>query len=162
MAQGRKPKPTALKIVEGNPGRRKLPEFEPKFDPAQSSPSPFLNDDAKVEWGRIFGILYEAGVLTEVDRAVLAAYCQSYGVWAQAEREIDKLQQSSVLNGLILRTKEGNFIQQPLLGIANRARGDMVKYASEFGMSPTSRVKVETSGTQKKENPFARNGKRPT
>ena len=48
MAQGRKPKPTALKIVEGNPGRRKLPEFEPKFDPAQPTPPPFLNDDAKV------------------------------------------------------------------------------------------------------------------
>lgn len=160
MAAGRKPKPTALKIVEGNPGRRPLPEFEPKFDPSQPTPPPFLNDDAKVEWGRISGVLYEAGVLTDVDRGVLAAYCQAYGVWAQAEREIEKLQQSSVLNGLILKTKDGNFIQQPLLGIANKAKADMVKYAAEFGMTPSSRVRVETSGTKRKENPFARNGKR--
>ena len=156
MAAGRKPKPTALKIVEGNPGRRPLPQFEPKFDPSQPTPPPFLNDDAKVEWGRISGVLYEAGVLTDVDRGVLAAYCQAYGVWAQAEREIEKLQQSSVLNGLILKTKDGNFIQQPLLGIANKARADMVKYASEFGMSPSSRVKVETTGATKKESPFAK------
>ena len=160
MAAGRKPKPTALKIVEGNPGRRPLPQFEPKFDPSQPTPPPFLNDDAKVEWGRISGVLYEAGVLTDVDRGVLAAYCQAYGVWAQAEREIEKLQQSSVLNGLILKTKDGNFIQQPLLGIANKARADMVKYAAEFGMTPSSRTRVETSGSTKKENPFSRNGKR--
>lgn len=159
MTAGRKPKPTALKIIAGNPGRRKLQEFEPKFDPSQPTPPPFLNDDAKVEWGRISGVLYEAGVLTDVDRGVLAAYCQAYGVWAQAEREIEKLQQSSVLNGLILKTKDGNFIQQPLLGIANKARADMVKYAAEFGMSPSSRTRVET-GPTKKENPFARNGKR--
>lgn len=163
MTAGRKPKPTALKIIEGNPGRRPLPEFEPRFDPSQPTPPPFLNDDAKVEWGRVSGILYEAGVLTEIDRSVLAAYCQAYGVWAQAEREIGKLQDASVLNGLLMKTKDGNFIQQPLLGIANKARADAIKFASEFGMGPSSRARMGSIGTaNKKENPFAKNGKRPT
>lgn len=156
MTAGRKPKPTALKIISGNPGRRKLTDLEPHFDPSQPTPPPFLCDDAKVEWGRISGLLYEAGVLTEVDRGVLSAYCQAYGLWAQAEREIQKLQQTSVLNGLILKTKDGNYIHQPLLSIANKARADMVKYAAEFGMSPSSRVKVETTGATKKESPFAK------
>lgn len=138
-----------------------MPALEPHFDSSQPTPPPFLCDDAKVEWGRVSGLLYEAGVLTDVDRGVLSAYCQAYGVWAQAEREIQKLQQTSVLNGLILKTKDGNFIHQPLLSIANRARADMVKYAVEFGMSPSSRVKVEATGAKKKENPFERNGKRP-
>ncbi len=160
MTAGRKPKPTALKIVAGNPGRRKLPEHEPKFDPSQPTPPPFLNDDAKVEWGRISGVLYEAGVLTEVDRAVLAAYCQSYGRWAQAERQIAKLQEADELNGLLLKTETENIIQQPLVGIANKSKNDMAKLAVEFGMTPSSRSRIETTGATKKENPFARNGKR--
>jgi P27 family predicted phage terminase small subunit len=160
MAVGRKPKPTALKIIEGNPGKRKLPDLEPRFDPSQPSPPPFLNDDAKVEWGRVSSLLYDAGVLTDIDRAALAAYCQAYGVWAQAERQIAKLQQSGDLAGLMMKTKDGNYIQQPLLGIANKARADMIKFASEFGMTPSSRVRVETSGANKRENPFAKNGKR--
>lgn len=155
MTAGRKPKPTALKIISGNAGKRKLPEFEPKFDISQPTPPPFLNDDAKVEWGRMSGLLYDAGVMTEADRAVFAAYCQAYGVWAQAEREIAKLQETSVLNGLILKTKDGNYIQQPMLGIANKARADMVKYAVEFGMTASSRSRIETNGSSKKTNPFA-------
>ena len=155
MTAGRKPKPTALKIISGNPGKRKLPDAEPKFSPSQPDAPLFLNSDANAEWDRLSLLLYDSGVLTDVDRSALAAYCQAYGLWAQAEREIAKLQEISVLNGLILKTKDGNYIQQPLLGIANKARADMVRYASEFGMTPSSRTRIETSGAIKKTNPFA-------
>ena len=61
MAQrGRKPKPTALKELEGNPGGRPLNHNEPK--PAKKAPRcpSWLEDEAKKEWKRM-GKVLEAG-----------------------------------------------------------------------------------------------------
>ena len=161
MTAGRKPKPNALKLLEGNPGHQKLSKPVPSFDSAKPSPPPFLSDDAKLEWHRLIDILFETGVMTETDRAAFAAYCQSYGRWVQAERQIAKLQGKNELNGLLVKTKDGNIIQRPLVGIANKAKADMVRFAAEFGMTPSSRTRIKITGTTKKENPFARNGMRP-
>ena len=161
MTAGRKPKPNALKLLEGNPGRRKLSKPAPVFDSAKPLPPPFLNDDALEEWHRLIDILFETGVMTETDRAAFAAYCQSYGRWVQAERQIAKLQEKNELNGLLVKTKDGNIIQRPLVGIANKAKADTVRFAAEFGMTPSSRTTVEITAATRKENPFARNGKRP-
>jgi hypothetical protein len=62
MTAGRKPKPTALKLLTGNPGGRKLNANEAKPDLAQPTPPDFLNDHAKVEWGRIVGTLFRTGL----------------------------------------------------------------------------------------------------
>jgi phage terminase small subunit len=45
-----------------------------KPDLAQPTPPDFLNDHAKVEWGRIVSTLFRAGLMTELDKSVLAAY----------------------------------------------------------------------------------------
>ena len=70
MAQrGRKPKPTALKMLEGNPGGRPLNEAEPK--PQKKAPRcpPWLEDEAKREWKRMAKVLEQMGLLTEMDMA---------------------------------------------------------------------------------------------
>lgn len=146
MTVGRKPTPTALKLVKGNPGKRALPKREAKIALAEPQPPTFLSDDAKVEWGRVCAALYRAGLMTELDRAALAAYCQAYGVWAQAERAIAKLQANGELNGLLMKTTNGNVIQHALIGVANKARADVVRYAAEFGMTPSARSRVDATG----------------
>lgn len=40
------------------------------------------------EWKRIAEALNRIGLLTQVDRAALAAYCQAYGRWMEAERKL--------------------------------------------------------------------------
>ncbi len=45
-------------------------------------------------------------------------------------------------DGLIVMTKSGNLIQNPLVGTANKAMADMVRYAAEFGMTPSARTRV--------------------
>jgi P27 family predicted phage terminase small subunit len=57
--------------------------------------------------------------------------------------------------GLIIRTKAGNAIQNPLVGAANKAMADMVRYAAEFGLTPSARTRVMSSPVQRAENPFA-------
>lgn len=154
MTVGRKPKPTALRLVTGNPGKRALNKREPKIDLARPLPPPFLNDDAKVEWGRVIEVLYTAGLMTRLDAAALAAYCQAYGRWAQAERAILRAQEKGELNGLLMKTMNGNVIQHTLVGTANKAMQDMVRYAVEFGMTPSARSRVNASPDGKEEDAY--------
>jgi P27 family predicted phage terminase small subunit len=133
--RGRKPYPTHLKLLKGNPGRRPLNGSEPAPRKMLPDPPAELSADARGEWDRVAPELYRVGLLTGVDRSALAAYCQVYGRWVQAERGIAE-------GGLLSMTSKGNLIQNPLVGIANKAMADMVRYAAEFGMTPSARVRV--------------------
>ena len=155
MTSGRKPKPTALRLVEGNRGKRAINKKEAQLDLAEPTPPEFLNTDAKVEWGRVVGTLFCAGLMTELDRATLAAYCQAYGRWAQAERALSRMADKDEFNrALMVKTHNGTAIQNPLVGTANKAKADMVKYALEFGMSPSSRSRVNATPDDHKEDKF--------
>ena len=71
---GRKPKPTALKKLEGNPGKRKLNTKEPMPEKGMPDCPKWLLPEAKEEWKRLCQKLSEMGVLTESDMAAFAAY----------------------------------------------------------------------------------------
>ena len=157
--RGRKPTPTHLKLVAGNPGKRAMNAAEPKPARALPMPPPELSDGAKVEWGRVASTLSGLGILSEIDRAALAAYCQAYGRWMQAERAITTMAKDDTLTGgLLIKTTNGNAIQNPLVGIANKAMADMVRYAAEFGMTPSARTRVSAAPEGKDANPFAELG----
>jgi P27 family predicted phage terminase small subunit len=132
---GRKPKPTALKKLAGNPGRRPLNEQEPNY--AQKLPPcpTFLGSEARKEWRRTGKILMRAGVLKEIDRTAFAAYCQSYAAWVEAEREVAKL-------GTVVKTKNDHPILNPYVPIARAAFDRMTKMLGEFGMTPSSRSRI--------------------
>ena len=84
--RGRKPKPTTLKLLAGNPGHRPLNGQE-AVEPAELPDCPeHLDKDAQAEWQRISPILSEMNLLSSADRAALAAYCVCYGRWVSAER----------------------------------------------------------------------------
>lgn len=144
--KGPRPTPTHLRLVKGNPGRRPLPKKEAKPQFELPMPPPELSDDAKVEWGRVSGELYRCGLLSRIDRAALAAYCQAYGRWMQAERAIARMAASDpITSGLMIKTSNGNVIQNPLVGTANKAMNDMMRVAAEFGMTPSARSRIETN-----------------
>ena len=50
---GRKPKPTALKKLEGNPGKRELNTKEPVPEKGMPDCPKWLLSEAKVEWNRL-------------------------------------------------------------------------------------------------------------
>lgn len=73
---GPPPKPTALKLLAGNPGHRKLNDKEPK--PAIGAPPPaWIKAEPALlaEWNRHAGRLTRLGLLTEVDDDALATLC---------------------------------------------------------------------------------------
>lgn len=146
---GRAPKPTALKVLQGNPGRRPLNENEPTFEKTDEilKPPAFLSSYGKREWKRISPMLVKNNLLTDADITTLAAYCQAYNRWIEAEKAIRTY-------GMTCVTDKGNIIQRPEVGIANKAMSEMVKYAKEFGLTPSSRANLHIDKQEEQEDPF--------
>ena len=136
MAQtGRKPKPTALKILEGNPGKRQLNNSEPT--PAKKAPKcpSWLDAEAKKEWRRLTKQLDDLGLLTTVDMAAFAGYCQAYARWKEAEEFISK-------HGTIVKTPSGYWQQVPQVSIAQTYLKIMNKLCEQFGLTPSARSRI--------------------
>ena len=116
MTTGRKPKPTALKVIAGNPGKRALNASEPRF-PSGGSPAPdWLGDEAAAAWNRLAPALESNGMLTVADADALAVYCDLVGRYVEARRAGDDVPMAVV--------------------------GQMRQLASEFGFTPAARSRV--------------------
>lgn len=147
MTRGPAPKPTALKQLAGNPGKRPLNGSEPQY-PAELPTAPrHLSADAQREWRRVGKLLVGAGVMTAVDRAVLALYCQAYGRWAEAERAIAKAE-----NGLIDLTPNGLAVQSVWLQIANKSMEQVRRYGAELGLTPAARTRIHVEKVEEQKS----------
>ncbi|WP_333861588.1 phage terminase small subunit P27 family [Clostridium sp.] len=136
MAQrGRKPKPTALKVLEGNPGKRPLNVNEPKPEKKAPKCPTWLEPEAKKEWRRMSRSLEAIGILTKVDAASFAGYCQAYARWKEAEEFLTK-------HGTIFKTPSGYIQQVPQVSIAQTYLKIMKDFCSEFGLTPASRTRI--------------------
>jgi P27 family predicted phage terminase small subunit len=108
------------------------------------APPEHLNAAAIAEWNRIVPGLTALRLLHPNYRAPLAAYCAAYSRWVQAERALAAMGAKDLLTGgLMIKTSNGNAIQNPLVGTANKAAADMVRYATEFGMTPSAQARIE-------------------
>ena len=94
-----------------------------------------LGPVARAEWRRVARPLHSIGLLTTIDRAALAAYCQAYARWVEAER---RLMETPPL----VKTASGYVQQSPWLAIANKQLELMGRYMTELGMTPASRSRV--------------------
>ena len=133
--RGRKPTPTAIKELEGNPGKRPLNDAEPR--PQKKAPAcpKWLDAEAKKEWRRLAKTMEAMGVLTEVDMAAFAGYCQAYARWKQAEERITD-------RGLVMRTPSGYAQQVPYISIAQQYLRLMNQFAEQFGLTPAARSRI--------------------
>lgn len=135
--RGRRPKPTRVKVLTGNPGKRPLNLEEPRPEPMVPDCPPELGPVARQEWDRLAIELGALRILTALDRAALAAYCNAYALWAEAIGAIQKY-------GTMVKSPSGYPIQSPYVSIANRQAEIMMRIASEFGFTPASRSRIST------------------
>ena len=132
--RGRKPKPTALKLLEGNPGNRPLNTAEPRSTGVPDCPD-WLEDEAKAEWERMSAVLENMGMLTDMDMVAFAGYCQAYARWREAEEFLSQ-------HGSIVRTPNGYLQQVPQVSIAQTNLKIVLKFCEQFGLTPSSRSRI--------------------
>lgn len=138
---GRPAKPTDLKKLEGNLGKRKLPENEPKPAGNLSAPPSYLGAEEKKEWKFLIKNA-PFGLLKHLDTAVLEIF-----VIARIQHRIAVRELAS--EGQNIETSNGNIIQNPRVGVMNRQAEIMLKAASQMGFTPASRSKVSVDPEEK-------------
>ncbi len=132
--RGRKPKPTGLKILEGETDKRRINTAEPKSAGAPVCPE-WLEEEAKEEWNRIGDTLEKMGILTDIDTAAFAGYCQTYARWKEAEEYLTN-------HGSTIETKSGYVQQVPQVSIAQTNLKVMLKFCEQFGLTPSARSRI--------------------
>lgn len=143
--RGPSPKPTALRVLQGNPGKTKLNPHEPQ--PAIAAldlPSPaWMTAKAREVWARLRPDL---PWLSVADVDMFAAYCSNYSRWREAEDFLEA-------HGLTFMVREAatkkdelgkiKFIQQwPQVAIAQKCLLMLCKLGGELGLSPASRTRI--------------------
>ena len=130
--RGRKPKPSALKVVTGNPGKRALPEDEPEFTEGDVAPPAWLDErerswrlDFLAEWERIVGQLGDWATVGEVNQGMLEGICTLYATYVAAAK-----------------SKDNTEMRQSFESYR--------KALNEFGLTPASKARVATPTKQPK------------
>ena len=134
--RGPAPKPSALVLLEGNPGKRPINRAEPK-PRLRTPPCPdHLDEHAKTEWKRLVRVLRHMKLLTEADYIALGNLCQAYSRMVKAERKLSEA-------GLLYKTQSGYVQQSPLLAVINTSVEIITRLCREFGLTPSSRSRIQ-------------------
>lgn len=162
--RGPLPKPAALKLLEGNPGRRAL-NLSDGVNPRVEVPSApkHLGVEARKEWKRITPLLFELGLISGLDRAALAMYCQSVGRLSELEMAFNGKVDLAVASGLsypdaVLQVSESvtpsGYVQQSVIvNLISAHRLQVHRHLGHFGLSPAARMRVQASNYAQPELP---------
>mgnify|MGYP001218941528 CR=1 FL=1 len=144
--RGRKPKPSVIHKLHGNPSKLDLAAREAaevKPDPTIPTCPDWLDGKARSEWRRVCPELARLGLLTKVDRAALAGYCDAYA-------ELMRARQVIILEGQTYRYR-GRITARPEVKIAQAARLQVKAFCAEFGLTPSSRARMAVPGKKDEE-----------
>lgn len=136
--RGRKPLPSAVRALSGNPGKRPMNDDEPQPPEIADDVPPLELDGQPLaikEWFRLMPLLKRCRQITEADRGALLALCLEWARYLTATKQIATL-------GLVVRTPSGYPIQNPYLPIATKALAGCNKLWPELGLTPSSRSRV--------------------
>lgn len=144
--RGPKPKPTALKILEGNPGRRELNDLEPACDLPPVKPHTVGADEiASAEWDRIIAAM-PPQVYTALDTGMLANYALAWSMLVRAQMSLDS---DGLLINIFDRNPETN--EQYCVGVKinpaarvwKAASATLIQCADRLGLSPGVRSRLQ-------------------
>lgn len=137
--RGRKPVPTHLKVIRGNPGKRALNKNEPQPEGDLSAPPDWMSETQKKGWTYAIENA-PCGLLRKLDRSVLTAWVVAEDLHRRATQQVDKF-------GIITKApNSGVPIQSPYLPVVNKQAQIMLKAAEQLGFSPASRSRIQLLG----------------
>lgn len=162
-ARGPQPVSNNVHHIRGNASHKSAAQLAGEsLQPEISIPGcpSHLLKEAKKEWKRITPILEQYGLISKLDRAALAAYCQSWALLVYVEERIRSNMESAEKkrlecerkgeeykggDGLVEVTSNGNTIYSPYWVMRNRAHYAIERALINFGLSPAARGRVTPS-----------------
>jgi len=150
---GRKPKPTHLRLVTGNAGKRPINAAEPKPRRERPSAPAHISDKARETWGYVTGLLDEMGVLTKADAIALEQLCEAYAD-SLAARDALRLFGSPYYETV---SQTGGVMHRahPALAAMQDADRRIKAWLTEFGMTPSARSRITANPQDDKADPAA-------
>ena len=151
--KGRKPKPTQLKLLEGNPGQRPLNVNEPKPNPTEPEPPDWLDYVALQEWKRLAPDLTCLGLLTEVDYIAFGNLMQEYSDMIRYRffiRENGATYEHTNVKG------ETNITTRPEAILLQKCVQNIKALCVEFGLTPSARSRIQLPGMDDKDDALDR------
>ena len=140
---GPPPLPTKLKLLRGNPGKRKMNKREPRLGAKPPTCPTWLPSEAKVEWRRIVKVLDAIGLLTLADRASLTSYCLAWN-------ELRVATQLLTREGHVRQVLSGSpdsptvtYQPHPAIRMQRTAWAAVKSFSALFGLDPSTRSKIE-------------------
>lgn len=156
MKRGPKPKPTHLKVVEGNPGRRPLNVNEPVAEGDLQLPPEWMTESQKAGWA--YAVKHAPlGVLKKIDRAILSVWVVAEDLHREATLKVAQF-------GILTKAPKTELpIQSPYLPVINRQAEIMLRAAAELGFTPSARsgLNAGDGDGESRANRFRGHGQRP-
>jgi P27 family predicted phage terminase small subunit len=121
-------------VLEGNPGKRKLPNevtpVTPLHKPAIVAESP----SADAAWERAVSAM-PPGFYTDADAAVLAIYAGAWALYTDALGTIAR-------EGMFTTGSMGQIVAHPAIAIADKHAARILQASDRLGMSPVARARM--------------------
>ena len=121
-----KPKPTALKLIQGTTRKDRINKDEPVVNSRLPKCPTWMNTEGKKEWARLLKDLNKYGIATGFDFIGMATLCQMWGEYI-----------------------DGAKIGEPV-GAAHVTQ--MRLLLVEFGFTPSSRTRVNANPVEEKKH----------
>lgn len=121
-----------LKLVQGEKRKARLNRFEARVPSAALEPPDFLGETGTAKWRELAPQLLRSGLLTRLDRDMLAGYCSAFQTYASAE-------QTLVSTAIVIRGYRDQPVSNPYLRVRDRALETMRRYAQQIGLTPSAR-----------------------
>ncbi len=138
MTRGRKPQPTALKLVSAQHPER-INADEPV--PTEGIPAcPSRNREIRKIWDYTIVQLTRMRVVTPADRDALFAYCNAVLVHKQASDILEA-------EGLVIEGSHGGMVSHPAQKIQREAATQVRAFCAEFGLTPSARTRIRVGDT---------------
>ena len=141
MPRGRAPRPTKLKILQGEPNKDRINENEPDAPKGRPPMPRGLDAIGKKAWVGLCESLEALDILSVVDGPAIEVYAQTYSGYHVARKHVEKYGQVITENGYMKRN--------PACAEMHQHKGELLRLLTEFGLTPASRSRLVVPGAKK-------------
>lgn len=136
---GRTPKPRALRELNGNAGKRPLPD-EPKTNAlTEALPPSTLKGDTKKVWEHTAKELCNMKVLSSSDLQALSRYCSYIALWRDLDKHVSKY--GTVIVKVDVKGNEQHVVSPQFQSLMT-LETSISRLEQQFGLTPASRTRI--------------------